>query len=41
VRVVEHDMALVQAVSDRVYFMDAGQVIADGPPHQVVGHPAR
>jgi ABC-type branched-subunit amino acid transport system ATPase component len=32
---IEHDMALVMEVSDRVYCLEAGEVIAEGPPEQV------
>ncbi|MGH9057487.1 MAG: ABC transporter permease subunit [Acidimicrobiales bacterium] len=33
--VVEHNMSLVMGVSDKVVVMDAGRVIAAGPPEQV------
>ena len=32
---IEHDMALVMEVSDRVYCLEAGEVIAEGLPEQV------
>lgn len=32
---IEHDMALVMEVSDRVYCLEAGEVIAEGSPEQV------
>jgi ABC-type branched-subunit amino acid transport system ATPase component/ABC-type branched-subunit amino acid transport system permease subunit len=35
VLLIEHDMPLVMAVSDRVYCMEAGSVIADGAPDVV------
>ena len=35
VLLIEHDMALVMEVSDRVYCLEAGSVIAEGPPEQV------
>jgi ABC-type branched-subunit amino acid transport system ATPase component len=35
VLLIEHDMALVMEVSDRVYGLEAGNVIAEGPPEQV------
>ena len=33
--VIEHDMALIMAISDRLYCMEAGAVIAEGPPAAV------
>ena len=33
--VIEHDMPLVMGISDRVYCLEAGSVIAEGPPEQV------
>ena len=33
--VIEHDMPLVMGISDRVYCLEAGAVIAEGPPDQV------
>ncbi len=33
--VIEHDMPLVMGISDRVYCLEAGAVIAEGPPGQV------
>ena len=37
--VIEHDMPLVMGISDRVYCLEAGAVIAEGPPEQVRGDP--
>jgi ABC-type branched-subunit amino acid transport system ATPase component/sugar phosphate permease len=37
---IEHDMAVATAVADRFVAMDAGRVLADGPPGEVLGHPA-
>ena len=37
---IEHDMALVMEVSDRVYCLEAGTVIAEGPPEQVRHDPS-
>ena len=36
---VEHDMKLVSAVSDRVMALNYGRVIALGTPHEVQTHP--
>ena len=33
--VIEHDMPLVMSISDRIYCLEAGRVIASGPPGQV------
>jgi ABC-type branched-subunit amino acid transport system ATPase component/ABC-type branched-subunit amino acid transport system permease subunit len=35
VLLVEHDMPLIMGISDRVYCLEAGQVIAEGPPAAV------
>jgi ABC-type branched-subunit amino acid transport system ATPase component len=37
--VVEHDLPMILSLSDRVYCMEAGRVIADGPPHEVRNDP--
>jgi branched-chain amino acid transport system ATP-binding protein len=37
--VIEHDMALVSAVSDRLVAMDQGRVIAEGVPDRVLTDP--
>ena len=37
--VVEHDMPLVTAVSDRVVALDLGRVVAEGTPDEVLSHP--
>ena len=39
VLLVEHDMKLVMAVSDRVVVLDAGQKIAEGPPAEIARNP--
>ena len=36
---VEHDVALVSAVSDRIVGMDSGRVLATGSPDEVLGNP--
>ena len=36
---VEHDMKLVAAVSDRVLALNYGRAIATGAPHEVQSHP--
>ncbi len=36
---VEHDMPSVMEVSDRLLVLDAGSMIADGPPHEVASDP--
>jgi branched-chain amino acid transport system ATP-binding protein len=36
---VEHDMPSVMEVSDRLLVLDAGSMIADGPPHVVASDP--
>ena len=33
--VVEHDLPMILSLSDRVYCMEAGKVIAEGTPHEV------
>lgn len=38
--VIEHDMPLVMGISDRVYCLEAGRVIAEGPPDVVRADPA-
>jgi len=38
--VVEHDMPLIMNISDRIYCLEAGQVIAEGEPEAVRADPA-
>ena len=37
--VIEHDLPLVMGLSDRIYCLDLGRVIAEGPPEQVRDDP--
>lgn len=37
--VIEHDMPLVMSISDRVYCLESGRVIAEGPPDEVRNNP--
>ena len=37
--VVTHEMAFAREVADRVVFLDAGLVVEEGPPAQVIGAP--
>ena len=38
--VIEHDMPLVMSISDRVYCLEAGRVIADGRARRGAQRPA-
>ena len=38
--VIEHDMPLIMSISDRVYCLEAGRVIASGTPGEVRNDPA-
>jgi len=38
--VVTHEMGFAREVADRVMFMDGGAIIEEGPPAEVLGHPA-
>jgi branched-chain amino acid transport system ATP-binding protein len=38
--VVEHDMALISSLADRLVALDQGAVIAAGTPAEVLEHPA-
>jgi ABC-type transporter Mla maintaining outer membrane lipid asymmetry ATPase subunit MlaF len=35
VLLIEHDMPLIMGISERVYCLEAGRVIAEGPPAAV------
>ncbi len=37
--VVSHEMGFAAEVADRVLFMDAGLIVEEGPPTQVLGNP--
>ena len=37
--VVEHDLPLILSISDRIYCIEAGAVIAEGVPHDVRTNP--
>lgn len=39
IMLVDHDMSLVFSVAHRVYVLDFGEVIAEGPPEMVQGDP--
>ncbi|MBI5797225.1 MAG: hypothetical protein HZA47_13080 [Planctomycetes bacterium] len=36
---VEHDMDIVKQITDRVYFMDNGEIIATGKPEEILANP--
>jgi branched-chain amino acid transport system ATP-binding protein len=36
---IEHDMGLVNRVSDQIIVLNYGQKIAEGSPHDVLNHP--
>lgn len=39
IALIEHDMSLIRALSDRIIALDYGRKIADGPPESVLSHP--
>jgi branched-chain amino acid transport system ATP-binding protein len=38
--VIEHDMALLRSIADRMVALDQGAVVAEGTPEEVLGHPS-
>jgi len=38
--IIEHDMPLIMSMSDRVYCLELGSVIADGLPSKIRNDPA-
>jgi len=37
--VIEHDMPLIQGISDRLVALETGAVVTEGPPREVIEHP--
>jgi branched-chain amino acid transport system ATP-binding protein len=37
--IVDHDMALIMRICDRIYVLDYGKIIAEGPPEQIRDDP--
>jgi branched-chain amino acid transport system ATP-binding protein len=37
--VVDHDMALIMRICNRIYVLDHGQIIAEGSPQQIRDDP--
>ncbi len=40
VLLIEHDMSLVMAISERIFVMDYGKLIAVGSPQEIKRNPA-
>jgi ABC-type branched-subunit amino acid transport system ATPase component len=38
--IIEHDMPMVMSISDRIYCLEAGHVIAEGSPDAIRNNPA-
>ena len=39
VLIVDHDMALIMRICNRIYVLDYGKIIAEGPPEQIRDDP--
>ena len=37
--IVDHDMALIMRICNRIYVLDYGRMIAEGPPAQIRDDP--
>jgi polar amino acid transport system ATP-binding protein len=39
--IVTHEMQFAEDISDRVIFMDHGQIVEEGPPHHIFRTPTQ